>query len=68
MGIAGVEGSFGAGDAVDVVCNGELVGKGIVNYSAVELERIKGLKQPQVRELMPHASEEAVHRDQFVLA
>ncbi len=68
VGISGVEGSFGAGDAVDVVCNGELVGKGIVNYSAVELDRIKGLKSAQVRELMPHAIEEAVHRDQFVLA
>ena len=67
-GITGVEGEFEAGDAVDVVCDGERVGKGIVNYSADELGRIKGLKSIAVQELMPHAAEEAVHRDFFVLA
>jgi glutamate 5-kinase len=68
VGIVGVEGAFAAGDAVDVVCDGSVVGKGIVNYSATELGRIKGLRTDRVRELMPHASDEAVHRDNFVLA
>ncbi len=68
VGVTGVEGGFEAGDAVEVVCNGELVGKGIVNYSSAELARIKGLKSDAVREVIPEASEEAVHRDQFVLA
>jgi glutamate 5-kinase len=67
VGITGVEGEFGAGDAVEVATDSEPVGKGIVNYSATELSRIKGMKTAQVRELMPHASEEAVHRDYFVL-
>ena len=67
VGVVGVEGEFDAGDAVDVVCDGELVGKGIVNYSAAELARIKGLKSAEVLELLPNASEEAVHRDRFVL-
>ena len=67
VGIVGVEGEFAAGDAVEVVCDGEVVGKGIVNYSAAELGRIKGLKSPQVLERMPNAAEEAVHRDYFVL-
>jgi glutamate 5-kinase len=44
-----------------------VVGKGIVNYSAAELAQIKGMKTAEVRKLMPHASEEAVHRDYFVL-
>jgi glutamate 5-kinase len=68
VGITDVGGEFKAGDAVDVLADGKLVGKGIVNYSAAELARIKGLKSSQVRELLPHASEEAVHRDYFVLA
>jgi glutamate 5-kinase len=68
VGIVGVEGAFAAGDAVDVVCDGSVVGKGIVNYSATELGQIKGLRTDRVRELMPHASDEAVHRDNFVLA
>jgi glutamate 5-kinase len=68
VGITDVEGSFEAGEAVEVMVDGEVVGKGIVNYSAQEMRRIKGLKSEQVRELMPHAAEEAVHRDYFVLA
>ena len=67
VGITGVEGEFAAGDAVEVVCDGEVVGKGIVNYSAAELGRIKGLKSAQVRERIPDAAEEAVHRNYFVL-
>jgi glutamate 5-kinase len=67
VGITGVEGSFEAGDAVEVVLDGEVVGRGIVNYSSSELERIKGMRSEQVRDLFPDASEEAVHRDYFVL-
>jgi glutamate 5-kinase len=67
VGITAVEGDFVAGDAVEVVSDGEVVGKGIVNYSATELGRIKGMRSPQVHELMPQASDEAVHRDYFVL-
>jgi glutamate 5-kinase len=68
VGVVAVEGEFEAGDAVEVVCDGEFVGKGIVNYSAAELARIKGLKSADVRDLLPDASEEAVHRDRFVLS
>jgi glutamate 5-kinase len=68
VGVTGVEGAFDAGDAVEIVAEGELIGKGVVNYSAAELERVKGMKSAQVQELMPNASEEAVHRDYFVLA
>ena len=44
------------------------VGKGICNYSADELRQVRGLQSAAVRELLPRASEEAVHRDYFVLA
>ncbi len=67
VGITEVEGEFGAGDAVEVAAGEGTIGKGIVNYSADELRRIKGLRTERVRELLPHASEEAVHRDYFVL-
>jgi glutamate 5-kinase len=67
VGVVGVEGEFEAGDAVEVRCDGRAVGKGIVNYSAGELQRIKGLKTEAVRGVMPRATEEAVHRDYFVL-
>jgi glutamate 5-kinase len=67
VGITAVEGKFDAGDAVEVVSDGAVIGKGIVNYSSAEIARIKGMKSAAVRELMPHAAEEAVHRDYFVL-
>jgi glutamate 5-kinase len=68
VGIVDVVGSFEAGDAVEVVHEGAEVGKGITNYSAAELQKVRGLKSAHVREVIPRASEEAVHRDYFVLA
>jgi glutamate 5-kinase len=68
VGIVEVVGTFEAGDAIEVACDSEPVGKGISNYSAAELRRVRGLKSAAVRELLPRASEEAVHRDYFVLA
>jgi glutamate 5-kinase len=67
VGIVGVSGTFLAGDAVDVVVDGSLVGKGVTSYSSQELERVKGLKSERVRELVPHADDEVIHRDRFVL-
>jgi glutamate 5-kinase len=67
VGVVGVEGEFNAGDAVEVRSDGSVIGKGIVNYSADELRQIKGLKSSEVRQLLPRATEEAVHRDYFVL-
>jgi glutamate 5-kinase len=68
VGIVDVGGSFDAGDAVEIVHAADAVGKGICNYSADELRQVRGLKSAAVRELLPRASEEAIHRDYFVLA
>jgi glutamate 5-kinase len=67
VGITGVEGEFEPGDAVEIAAIGHSIGKGIVNYSAAELRRVIGLKTAEVRELLPRAADEAVHRDYFVL-
>jgi glutamate 5-kinase len=68
VGVVAVDGEFDAGDAVEIARDGEVVGKGISNYSAAELRSVKGLKSDQVRARLPRATEEAVHRDYFVLA
>jgi glutamate 5-kinase len=68
VGVVDVAGSFEAGDAVEIAHDGHEVGKGISNYSAEELRKIRGLKSADVRELIGRASDEAVHRDYFVLA
>jgi glutamate 5-kinase len=67
VGITAVDGSFDVGDAVEVAADGTVIGKGIVDYSAQELTRVTGLKSAQVRELLPHAADEVIHRDRFVL-
>jgi glutamate 5-kinase len=68
VGVVEVRGSFEQGDAVDVVDGERLIGKGICNYSAVDLRRAAGRHSAAVREVLPRATEEAVHRDYFVLA
>ncbi len=67
VGITRVEGRFNPGDAVDVACGNSVFGKGIVSYAASELERVMGLKSAAVQELLPHATDEVIHRDRFVL-
>jgi len=67
VGIVEVDGEFTAGDAVTIDGGGGEIAKGIVNYSADELRRIKGLQSDAVQQLMPHATDEAVHRDNLVI-
>jgi glutamate 5-kinase len=67
VGIVDVVGEFQAGDAVEVAGRGGPIGKGIVNYTSGELRRVKGMKTQAARDLLPQASQEAVHRDYFVL-
>jgi glutamate 5-kinase len=67
VGVSGLHGPFEAGDAVSVVGSEGEIGKGISDYSSHELNRVKGMKTEQVRELLPHAPDEVIHRDRFVL-
>ena len=69
VGIVDVQGAFDAGEAIEVRGgSAEAIGKGICNYSAVELRKVMGMQSSAVREVLPRATEEAVHRDYFVLA
>jgi glutamate 5-kinase len=68
VGVVEVTGAFDAGDAVEIAHDDSTVGKGISNYSAAELRQVRGLKSGAVREVLPRGSEEAIHRDYFVLA
>ena len=69
VGIVDVEGGFDAGEAVEVLGRSAgAIGKGICNYSAAELRQVMGMKSTEVREILPRATDEAVHRDYFVLA
>jgi glutamate 5-kinase len=73
VGVVEVLGSFDAGDAVEIAerasvgVSGPVLAKGICNYSADELRRVMGLKSKAVQEILPRATEEAVHRDYMVI-
>jgi glutamate 5-kinase len=73
VGVVAVDGDFDAGDAVEIAAAGEdsspsrPLAKGICNYTADELRQVIGLKSAAVREILPRATDEAVHRDYLVL-
>ena len=73
VGVVEVVGEFDAGDAVEIAetaaqdTPSRTLAKGICSYSADELRSVIGLKSAAVREVLPRASEEAVHRDYLVV-
>lgn len=69
VGVKKVDGSFRAGDPIDILsAKGELVGKGLVEFSASEVEQIRGKRSAAIRALLGECiSEEIVHRDNLVL-
>ena len=68
-GITAIEGSFVAGDAVDVRNeNGERLAKGIVSFDAVELPALIGKKTSEIAaELGAGFDREVIHRDDLVI-
>lgn len=68
VGVVAVEGEFQAGDAVEITCDGKVVGKGLSSYSDSEMRLVMGLRSREVRELIERAADEAVHRDRFASA
>jgi glutamate 5-kinase len=69
-GITAVDGSFAAGDPVDLIDagSGTPVARGLVNYDAVELPALLGRSTPELAAALgPGYEREVVHRDDLVL-
>ena len=68
-GITGVDGTFAAGDPVDVCGpDGVVIARGLVNYAAAELPRLLGRSTRDLaRELGPEYEREVIHRDDLVV-
>jgi glutamate 5-kinase len=68
-GVTGVEGSFVAGDPVDLVGrDGTPVARGLVNFDAAEVPALLGKSSHQLKSELGSAYErEVVHRDDLVL-
>jgi glutamate 5-kinase len=69
IGIVQVAGTFGKGDVVSLLdAEGVELARGLSNYSSGDVERIRGLRSEQVREVLgDSAYEEVVHRDNLVV-
>ncbi|NPB08690.1 MAG: glutamate 5-kinase [Aquificae bacterium] len=67
-GVVKVEGVFSRGDVVSIFNEeGLIIGKGKVNFSSEELEKIKGMKTKEVRNLLGTSKDEVIHRDNMVV-
>ncbi len=68
-GITRVEGDFVIGDAVSCVdVDGNLIARGLANYSAEEMKKIIGLKSSQIEQALGYKDyDEAIHRDNLAV-
>ncbi len=67
-GVVRVEGVFPSGSVVSVLDpKGRLVAKGKVNFSSEDIDRVKGMKGFQVKELLKTTKEEVIHRDNLII-
>jgi len=69
-GITKVEGDFSRGDIIELCApDGSPIARGLSNYSASDVDRIRGKKTADVRALLAEAAyDEVVHRDNLVIA
>lgn len=66
-GITAVEGNFDKGDVVEVITSfGERIGKGLVNYSSVLVEQVKGNSSEYAMTQTGGTKPEVIHRDEWV--
>lgn len=68
IGVIAVEGDFARGEVVAcVTAEGNLIGRGLVNYAANEARRIIGLPTSQIEAALGYIDEaELIHRDNLV--
>ena len=68
-GLKEIRGTFGVGDCVRCLdANGREFARGLVNYSAHELNQIKGLHTSKVEKVLGYkAYDEIIHRDDLVV-
>lgn len=68
-GVVKVKGFFDRGDSVSCLGpRGKEFARGLVNYSASELERIRGLRSEQIEKALGYKySDEVIHRDDLVV-
>jgi glutamate 5-kinase len=68
VGVVGVRGGFGAGDAVQIVDpSGREIGRGLAALAAVDVARVAGKRAHDVEALLGRPLDAVVHRDDLVV-
>jgi len=69
VGVRDVKGDFERGDVVEIRdARGTRLGKGLVNYNAGEISRIKGARSDDIEKILGQKEyDEIVHRDNMIL-
>jgi glutamate 5-kinase len=69
IGVVECEGDFQKGDLVSICdATGREIARGLTNYSAADLVRIKGLKSDRIAQVLGHCPyEEVIHRDNLAV-
>jgi glutamate 5-kinase len=68
-GVVKVKGTFDRGDLISCLGpQGREFARGLVNYSALELEKIRGLRSDKIEQVLGYKySDEVIHRDDLVV-
>ncbi len=68
-GITAIQGYFNVSEAVDILnAQGQIIGKGIVNYNYEELDQVKGQKSANIPQILGYKTPDTViHRDNLVI-
>ena len=68
-GVVAIEGDFKVGAPVEFGSrNGEVIGVGLVNYSAAQIEKIRGLRSAQIESALGQKTyDEIIHRDNLAV-
>lgn len=69
IGVVGGEGRFEKGDVVAIRDGaGREIARGLTNYSAIDIQKIKGLKSTRIEQVLGHCPyQEVVHRDNLAI-
>jgi glutamate 5-kinase len=69
VGVTGISGNFKRGDLVSCVdADGNEIARGLVNYDALEADRIRGLGSEKIEQTLGYVDEpELIHRDNLAL-
>ena len=67
-GVRSLSGAFAAGDVVSLIEDGAEFARGLTNFGAGDLEKIRGLKTSQIEAALGHKpADEVVHRDNMAV-